>query len=196
MFTGIIETTGVIQKIIDNQSNKLCYISSPISNELKIDQSLSHSGVCLTIDELNNGTHRVTVIDETLTKTNLSSWRVGDLINLERCLTVNGRLDGHVVQGHVDTPAECILVQNASGSYVYTFRFPAIFAELVVEKGSVCINGISLTVFDVAEDQFSVAIIPYTYAHTNISQVKELDLVNIEFDIFGKYAQRIIKLRR
>ena len=195
MFTGIIETTGVIQKITDNQSNKLFYISSPISDELKIDQSLSHNGVCLTIDELNEGMHRVTAIDETLAKTNLSAWRAGDSINLERCLKVNSRLDGHVVQGHVDTSAECILVENASGSYIYSFRFPAAFAELVVEKGSVCVNGISLTAFALTENQFSVGIIPYTYEHTNISRVKEGDLVNVEFDIFGKYAQRIFKLR-
>ncbi|RYY18078.1 MAG: riboflavin synthase [Chitinophagaceae bacterium] len=195
MFTGIIETTGIIQRISSDESNKIFYISSSISDELKIDQSLSHNGVCLTIDELGAGSHRVTAIDETISKTNLGAWQVGDLVNLERCLAVNGRLDGHVVQGHVDAPVECVLVENASGSWVYTFRFPPGFAELVVEKGSICINGISLTVFAVTTTQFSVAIIPYTYQHTNISGVKAGDLVNVEFDIFGKYAQRIITLR-
>jgi riboflavin synthase len=193
MFTGIIEATGIITRIVENQTNKLFTIASAIADELKIDQSVSHNGVCLTVDHLEAGTHRVTAIHETLEKTNLNNWHVGDTINLERCLAVNGRFDGHVVQGHVDGTAVCRSVTDADGSYIFTFAFPSRFTELIVEKGSVCVNGISLTAFAVSDDEFSVAIIPYTLQHTNISSVKPGHHVNIEFDIFGKYAQRMLK---
>lgn len=193
MFTGIIEATGIVTAIVDNQANKVFTISSSISHEFKIDQSVSHNGVCLTIDKLDPGTHRVTAIHETLSKTNLGDWQVGDTINLERCLAVNGRFDGHVVQGHVDGTAECKSVVDENGSYVFTFTFQSRFTELIVEKGSVCVDGISLTAFNVSENEFSVAIIPYTWEHTNIFSVAPGNLVNIEFDIFGKYAQRILK---
>jgi len=196
MFTGIIEATGVVTEILEDQTNKMFFIASPLSGELKIDQSLSHNGICLTVDQLNDGMHRVTAIAETISKSDIGTWKRGDRINLERCLLINSRIDGHIVQGHVDTTATCISVENISGSYTYTFSFPREFAELIVEKGSVSVNGISLTAFSVTEDEFSVGIIPYTYEHTNIAQVKKGSSVNIEFDIFGKYARRIINLAR
>ena len=190
MFTGIVEETGKILRIEQQGSNKSFWVESPLSQQLKIDQSVSHSGVCLTVDTLAAGSHRVTAIAETLQKTNLNTWETGSLINLERCLPVNGRLDGHLVQGHVDSVAECLNVKDKGGSWLYTFSFPAHFAHLIIEKGSVCLNGISLTAFNVTRDTLQVAIIPYTYEHTNIGNVTPGMIVNVEFDILGKYMSR------
>lgn len=194
MFTGIIETTGQMISAQKEGTNAIFWIKSNVSNELKIDQSVSHNGICLTVDQLQPEAHRVTAIAETLSKTNAGSWKEGDLINLERCMPMNGRLDGHIVQGHVDATATCIEVQTRAGSWEYRFRFDEQFAALMIEKGSVCLNGISLTAFNVATNEFTVAIIPYTYTHTNIQQVQEGSVVNIEFDIIGKYIQRIASL--
>ncbi|WP_018611415.1 riboflavin synthase [Segetibacter koreensis] len=194
MFTGIIEAFGIIQSIDKQGTNATFWISSPISHELKIDQSVSHNGVCLTVEEVKEGLHRVTAIEETLKKTNLSVWQQGTLVNLERCMMMNGRIDGHIVQGHVDTTAVCIEKKDADGSWEFRFEFPSEFAALIIEKGSVSLNGISLTVFNVDGNSFSVAIIPYTYTHTNIQQVKEGSTVNIEFDMIGKYVNRMLAL--
>lgn len=190
MFTGIIETTGKVKAIEANGSNKTFWISSPISPELKVDQSVSHNGVCLTVEEIREDSHRITAIAETLEKTNLGAWQNGDTINIERCLLLNARLDGHMVQGHVDTTAICTEIKMLAGSWEYQFQFPPQFAGLLVEKGSISLNGISLTVFDVGNEHFCVAIIPYTYEHTNMSMLKEGDSVNLEFDIIGKYVLR------
>jgi riboflavin synthase len=195
MFTGIIEDTGSVAKISTKNKNKTFWIESSISKELKIDQSLSHSGACLTIEEVNSNMHRVTAIAETLKKTNLSDWKAGDLINLERCLQINGRLDGHIVQGHVDATAICKTRKENGGSCEFSFEFPKEFSHLVIEKGSICLNGISLTAFNVKKKSFSVAIIPYTFEHTNIKNIFPETKVNLEFDMIGKYVSRLIKLR-
>lgn len=195
MFTGIIESKGIIKRVVSEGLNKTFWIESGISSQLKVDQSLSHSGVCLTVETLNETSHRVTAIDETLQKTNLSGWKEGTIVNLERCLQIGGRLDGHIVQGHVDCVGICKGVIEKKGSWVLTFEFPKKFAELVVEKGSICLNGISLTVFNVKKKVFSVAIVPYTYEHTNIQSLKAGDTVNLEFDMLGKYLLRQMKLK-
>ena len=195
MFTGIIEALGKVVAVEAKGTNKTFWIESSISPELKIDQSVSHSGACLTIEAIEANRHQVTAIEETLQKTNLGNWQTGTLINLERCLPMNGRLDGHLVQGHIDATAICLQVQDEGGSWLYRFQFPEQFAVLIIEKGSVCVNGISLTCFDVGRNQFSVAIIPYTYEHTNIQQVQVGQAINIEFDMVGKYIARIAQLR-
>ncbi len=195
MFTGIIETTGIVSNIITTGTNKTFWITSFISSELTIDQSISHNGVCLTVEEVKNGQHRVTSIEETLKKTNLSTWETGMMVNLERCLTMSARLDGHIVQGHVDTVATCLGVTEKDGSWEYTFQFDRNFSALIIEKGSISVNGISLTVFNVSPDTFSVAIIPYTYHHTNLQFVAVNDSVNIEFDMIGKYVNRFMQLK-
>lgn len=195
MFTGIIESVGTVTAVETVGSNQIFWIESSISNNLKIDQSVSHNGVCLTVDALQPGQHRVTAIAETLSKTNLGTWQPGTNVNLERCLQMNGRLDGHVVQGHVDTTATCINRSNKNGSWEYRFEIPIQFASLIIEKGSICLNGISLTIFDLTETQFSVAIIPYTFENTNIKEIALNGAVNIEFDIFGKYLQRYTSLK-
>ncbi|HXL54873.1 MAG TPA: riboflavin synthase [Chitinophagaceae bacterium] len=192
MFTGIIESIGKVKRIEKNGSNKTFWISSSISNELKVDQSVSHNGVCLTVEGVTENNHRVTAIEETLVKSNLNAWQVGDEVNLERCMLMNGRLDGHIVQGHVDATAVCIDNQDLNGSWQFRFLFPGQFGKLVIEKGSIAINGISLTVFDVGINEFSVAIIPYTFEHTNMKHVDVETTVNIEFDIIGKYVVRIM----
>lgn len=194
MFTGIIEATGKINLVEENGSNISFWITSLISNELKIDQSVSHDGVCLTVEAVSEKMHRVTAIEETLSKTNLRSKKDNDIINLERCMQMNGRLDGHIVQGHVDAVADCIDVEEKNGSWEYRFQIPAEFSHLIIEKGSVCINGISLTVFDIKFNSFKVAIIPFTYQHTNINTIKKDSVVNIEFDIIGKYLARFREL--
>lgn len=191
MFTGIIETLGNVVDLRKNDGNLELVVSSAIAHELKIDQSVAHNGICLTVVELKDNWHRVTAIDETLKKTNLGSIAIGDEVNLERCMQMNGRLDGHIVQGHVDQTGECISVEDQNGSWLYTFRYKPSVNNLVVEKGSICINGISLTAFNAIGDLFSVAIIPYTYEHTNIKSVKPGSLVNLEFDIIGKYVARM-----
>ena len=196
MFTGIIEQTGRVHTINKSNNNLIFWIESLLSNELRVDQSVSHNGVCLTIEEIKNGIHRVTAIDETLKKTNLSHWKPGTLLNLERCMPVNGRLDGHIVQGHVDSLGTCTAVTEKNGSWEYTFRIDPSFAAFIIEKGSVSLNGISLTIFNVTDDSFTVAIIPYTYMHTNMQDLKEGDTVNIEFDIIGKYVNRISSLNQ
>jgi riboflavin synthase len=195
MFTGIIEAFGKVVEVHTSGTNKHFWIESPISHELKIDQSVSHSGACLTVDALQDGRHRVTAIQETLQKTNLDSWQPGTLVNLERCLPLNGRLDGHLVQGHVDATAHCLQVEDQAGSWLYRFQFPEQFAPLLIEKGSICLNGISLTVFNVERDSFSVAIIPYTYEYTNIQQVQPGSKANVEFDMVGKYITRMAQLK-
>lgn len=194
MFTGIVECTGTVKSIISNGSNRSFWIESPISAALKTDQSVSHSGVCLTVEEVKDNQHRVTAIDETLKKSNLGTWTTGSLVNLERCLQLNGRLDGHLVQGHVDATAQCFRKITKDGSWEFSFRFPPQFAALIIEKGSVCVNGISLTAFNAGTDEFSCAIIPYTYAHTNLQQLEEGGSVNLEFDMIGKYLLRSLSL--
>jgi riboflavin synthase len=193
MFTGIIESLGKVSEITINGSNKTFYVESPISNELKIDQSISHNGVCLTVEEVKNGLHRVTAIEETLEKTNIDTWQSGTLVNLERCLTMNGRLDGHIVQGHVDTTAVCTERRELDGSWEFRFEFPKKFSHLVIEKGSISLNGTSLTIFNVKKTRFDIAVIPYTYEHTNIQSVNPGTLVNLEFDMIGKYVTRFLK---
>lgn len=195
MFTGIIEATGRIEEVLQAGTNHTFWLSSPISGELKVDQSVSHSGVCLTVEEIKGDRYRVTAIAETLEKTNLEGWKTGDLVNLERCLSYQGRLDGHIVQGHVDATAVCVGKTDRNGSWEFRFRFPEQFAALVIEKGSISLNGISLTIFDVTLNEFSVAIIPYTFEHTNIQQIVTGSQVNIEFDMIGKYVQRFMNVR-
>lgn len=195
MFTGIIETLGVVKDIKKEQSNLHFYIESPISNELKIDQSVAHNGVCLTVVEVANNVHKVTAIDETLRKTNLGFLQIGDIVNLERCMPANGRFDGHIVQGHVDQTATCIEKTDKQGSWLFTFQYDTSTNNITVEKGSITVNGISLTVVNSQKDKFSVAIIPYTIEHTNLKFVEEGDIVNLEFDIVGKYVSKIMALR-
>ena len=191
MFTGIIESTGKIIRIDRQGDNKTFLIASPISSELKVDQSVSHNGVCLTVEQVADNQHSVTAIRETLVKTNMDGWREGDKVNLERCLAFNGRLDGHLVQGHVDATAVCIAKNDMNGSWQFTFEFPGEFASYIIETGSISLNGISLTVFNVGNNRFDVAIIPYTYHFTNISAVEPGQRVNVEFDMIGKYVKRI-----
>ena len=196
MFTGIIEGLGKVHSVEKQGTNHIFWILSSISNELKVDQSISHSGVCLTVEEVKNGMHRVTAIDETIKKTNLITWKQDSLVNLERCLIMNGRLDGHIVQGHVDTTAVCTNKTSADGSWEFTFEFAESFASLVIEKGSISLNGISLTIFNVTKNCFSVAIIPYTFSHTNMQEIEAGSIVNIEFDMIGKYVNRIASLKQ
>lgn len=195
MFTGIIETIGTVKDIATNGSNKTFWIESPISTEFKVDQSVSHSGVCLTVEDVKGNQHRVTAIDETLQKTNLGKWTIGAIINIERCLPLNGRLDGHFVQGHVDITGTCLSVINKKGSWEFEIEYPENFAELIIEKGSICLNGISLTAFNVTRNRFWVAIIPYTFKHTNLQSLSEGDTINLEFDLIGKYILRKLSLQ-
>ena len=190
MFTGIIEATGLITSVTNAGTNRTFSIESILAPQLKIDQSIAHNGVCLTVELTDNRNHVVTAVQETLSKTTLGSWEKGQIINLEQCLQWNGRLDGHVVQGHVDTTGTCINRKSLNGSWEYRIRFPSTFASLVIEKGSICLDGISLTVFNISEHEFSVAIIPYTFEHTNIKSVYEGTEVNLEFDMIGKYVNR------
>ena len=192
MFTGIIETTGTISDISSAGSNKTFRISSSLAHQLRIDQSLSHDGVCLTVESISGDQYQVTAIAETLSKSNLPQWRPGDRVNLERCLLLNGRLDGHMVQGHVDATAVCLERRNEKGSWTFRFEFPDNFRNLIIEKGSVAVNGVSLTCFDASENAFSVAIIPYTFEHTNFHVIFPGSLVNIEFDLIGKYVERVL----
>ena len=196
MFTGIVESTGIVKEVISNGSNRTFWIESPISRQLKVDQSVSHSGVRLTVEELNSNSHRVTAIKETLKKTNLGDWSAGTNVNLERSLQLGDRLDGHIVQGHVDAVAICKNVIEKNGSWEYTFEFPKKFASLIIEKGSIAINGISLTAFSVKVKNFTVAIIPYTFEHTNINKVTKGTIVNLEFDMIGKYLLRKLSLKK
>lgn len=240
MFTGIIETTGKVISLQRDRNNLHILVQSDISNELKIDQSISHNGVCLTVVKVDGDLHTVTAVEETLLKSNLGKLNIGDEINLERCLKIGDRLDGHMVQGHVDTTAELIIIENKQGSYLLTFSFPSEFSKYVVEKGSICLNGISLTVVNVVggdtnhgpesinvgggdinrglentnvvggdtnhehhlsvgvftnQNIFSVAIIPYTWENTNLQKLKIGDAVNIEFDVIGKYVERMMQFK-
>jgi riboflavin synthase len=190
MFTGIIETTGTVIDIITTGTNIDIWIESSFTNELKIDQSVAHNGVCLTVVEIKGNRYRVTAVAETLQKTNLGKWMIGNTINLERSLRVGDRLDGHFVQGHVDAVATCITKHALDGSWLFSFEFPEAFAALIIEKGSVCVNGVSLTAFNVTDNQFTVTIIPYTYTHTNFNAIEGGTIVNIEFDVLGKYLLR------
>lgn len=192
MFTGIIETLGEIKNITAEGTNLHFTIQSAISNQLKIDQSVAHNGVCLTVVALTEDTHTVTAIQETLEKSNMQQLRTGNKVNLERCMQMNGRLDGHIVQGHVDQTAVCIKRAELDGSWEYRFKYDNAGGNVTVEKGSVCVNGISLTVVGSADDEFSVFIIPYTFEHTNLHEVNAGDTVNIEFDIIGKYVARLV----
>jgi riboflavin synthase len=195
MFTGIIETTGSVTELKPVKGNLDIFIRSSIIPELKIDQSVSHNGVCLTVVEVREDSYRVTAIDETLKKSNLGSLKVNDEVNLERCMKIGDRLDGHIVQGHVDQTALCTSVTEETGSWIYQFRYAPSQQSLIVEKGSICVNGISLTAFDVLGDTFKVAIIPYTYHATNIRHIKKGDYVNLEFDIVGKYIAAMMNLK-
>ena len=190
MFTGIIETMGTVKKMVKDQGNMHVTVESPISNELKIDQSVSHNGACLTVVALSEGSHTVTAIEETLQKTELGDWKEGDFINLERCMQMGGRLDGHIVQGHVDGTGVCRSVEDTDGSWRFTFEIDPQFSPLLVDKGSVTVNGVSLTVVDPTQNGFSVAIIPYTREHTNFKTLEAGMRVNLEFDIIGKYIAR------
>lgn len=193
MFTGIIEAIGTLSQITSEGSNTHFYFSSPLTAELKVDQSLAHDGVCLTVVEVSPEGYRVTAIAETLQKTNLSTWQVGKKVNLERCMPANGRFDGHIVQGHVDQIGTIQRIQDQDGSWLVDVIFDAALGNVTVEKGSITMNGTSLTCFNSAPGSFSVAIIPYTYEFTNFHQLKAGDIVNLEFDIVGKYIQRITK---
>jgi riboflavin synthase len=191
MFTGIVETTGIVEKREKNGSNISYWISSTLSDALKVDQSLAHDGVCLTVEALDGLLHKVTAVQETIQKTSLGTWMPGKKVNLERAMVLGGRLDGHLVQGHVDATGKCISAENKDGSWLYRFSFPEKLAQLVIEKGSICINGISLTAFQITKDALSVAIIPYTFEHTNIQEVVPGSTVNLEFDMLGKYIVRM-----
>lgn len=190
MFTGIIEATARITQIEKNGSNTDFWIQSELTPEFKIDQSIAHNGVCLTVVEIIEDTYRVTAVDETLQKTSLNTWKEGGIVNLERSLRLGDRLDGHLVQGHVDSTALCIEKQELEGSWLFRFRFDEKFAALVIEKGSICLNGVSLTIFNIGKNEVTVTIIPYTYEHTNFSQIDVGTVINIEFDVLGKYLLR------
>lgn len=192
MFTGIIELTGRVRQIEQEGSNVHFCVESAISPELKVDQSVSHNGVCLTVTRVDGNAHWVTAVQETLQKTNLGDWKEGDAINLERCMPANGRFDGHIVQGHVDQIGTCTSVKELDGSWLFDFSYDPSYGNITVEKGSICINGVSLTCFNSREGAFTVTIIPYTFENTNFKQLKAGDKVNLEFDIIGKYVQRLL----
>ena len=196
MFTGIIETLGRIKSIEKEQKNVHFTITSNITSELKIDQSVAHNGVCLTVVAINNNDYTVTAIQETLEKTNLGTWKTGDSVNLERAMKLGDRLDGHIVQGHVDQIGTCVAVQETGGSWFFTFRYDATLNNVTIEKGSITVNGVSLTVVNSKVNEFSVAIIPYTYEHTNFHSIAEGTVVNLEFDVIGKYVSRLSGLRK
>lgn len=195
MFTGIIKSLGKIKEVSTVGSNRTFFIESELADQLRVDESLAHNGVCLTIEDVSNNIYKVTAIEETLQKTNAGSWKPGDLINLEQAMQLNDRLDGHIVQGHVDGTGICTNKTDKDGSVEFTFQFDTSFAPLIIEKGSICVNGVSLTAFDVTNDHFTVAIIPYTYSHTNFKLLEEKNVVNLEFDILGKYVARIEGIR-
>jgi len=194
MFTGIIESIGTISNLKTELNNLHITINSTITPELKIDQSVAHNGVCLTVVAINDKEYTVTAIKETLDKTNLGSLKIGNKVNLERAMKLGDRLDGHMVQGHVDQTAVCTNVEEANGSWVFTFQYDASLNNITIEKGSITVNGTSLTVVNSKKDSFSVAIIPYTYNHTNFNTFKEGTLVNLEFDVLGKYVAKLLEL--
>ena len=191
MFTGIIETLGTVKALEKDGGNIHISIQSNLTNELKIDQSVAHNGVCLTVVNINNDVYTVTAIKETIDKTNLSFWNVNDVVNLERAMKLGDRLDGHIVQGHVDQVAACKNIEEANGSWYFTFEYDKNLHNITIEKGSITVNGVSLTVVNSKENEFSVAIIPYTYAHTNFHNFKIGTKINLEFDVIGKYVARL-----
>jgi riboflavin synthase len=192
MFTGIIEVLGEVKSIKQEGSNYHFCIESNISNQLKIDQSVSHNGVCLTVTKVNENSHWVTAINETLQKSTLRMSKIKDRVNLERCMIANGRFDGHIVQGHVDQVGICKKIKDENGSWIFDFEYDASLGHVTVEKGSICVNGVSLTCFNSYANRFTVAIIPYTFEHTSFGGLKEGDLVNLEFDIIGKYVKKLM----
>ena len=192
MFTGIIETLGEVTQLQNEGSNLHITIKSTISKELKVDQSVAHNGVCLTVVDITEDTHTVTAIAETLQKSSIGQLKLNSLVNLERCMQMNGRLDGHIVQGHVDQTAICTNLEVENGSWVFTFEYDSTIGNITVEKGSICVNGISLTVVNSGFNYFSVAIIPYTYENTNLKNIKLNDMINLEFDIIGKYVAKMM----
>ena len=195
MFTGIIETIGKVQEIKKDNDNCHITVSSSITNELKIDQSVAHNGVCLTVVGVQNNNYTVTAIRETIDKTNLGDWKVNDFINLERAMKLGDRLDGHIVQGHVDQTGVCTKIKNANGSWYFTFEYDSSLNNITIEKGSITVNGISLTVVNSKKNEFSVAIIPYTYEHTNFKSFAIGTKINLEFDVIGKYVARLYSMK-
>jgi riboflavin synthase len=195
MFTGIIETLGTIKEIVKDNDNVHITVQSNITNELKIDQSVAHNGVCLTVINIENDNYTVTAIKETMDKTNLSDWKVGNFVNLERAMKLGDRLDGHIVQGHVDQTGICKSIENANGSWVFTFEYDKNWSNITIEKGSITVNGVSLTVVNSKENEFSVAIIPYTYANTNFHTFIIGTKINLEFDVIGKYVTKLHSIR-
>jgi len=193
MFTGIIESVAVVEKVEKKGKNIELKLSSNLSSKLRVDESLSHNGVCLTVTSCDENFYCVTIIDESLKKSTFSNIKVGSEVNLERSLVINGRLDGHIVQGHVDDIGLCIKKVDQENSWLYTFEFSEKYSNLIIEKGSICVNGVSLTCFDVSDNKFTVAIIPHTYENTNFKFLKEGEAVNLEFDILGKYIKKILK---
>ena len=195
MFTGIVEVLGKIINLTQENDNLHLTVESSFTEELKIDQSVAHNGVCLTVTSIENKNYTVTAIKETLDKTNLSSLEIGDMVNLERGMMMNARLDGHIVQGHVDQTATCTQIQEQNGSHIFTFSYDSTLNNVTIEKGSITVNGVSLTVVNSQRDSFSVAIIPYTYEHTTFKNFGVGTTVNLEFDVIGKYVQRLLDLR-
>ncbi len=195
MFTGIIETLGKVEKLEREGGNLHVSVATPMASELKIDQSVSHNGVCLTVVSLDNDSYTVTAIEETLDKTNLSHLGVGDSVNLERGMQLGARLDGHIVQGHVDQTAICMAMEEKDGSWMFRFKYDSGLNNVTIEKGSITVDGVSLTVVDSARDSFSVAIIPYTYEHTRFNEYEVGTVVNLEFDVIGKYVARLLELK-
>lgn len=193
MFTGIIETLGTIDRIVKDQTNKHFLIASPISGELKIDQSVSHNGVCLTVTKITEHAHWVTAVDETIKKSALGNLKEADLVNLERCMAANGRFDGHIVQGHVDQVGTCTGIKEVQGSWLFNFEYEPTLGNITVEKGSITVNGVSLTCFNSEAGKFTVTIIPYTFENTTFKSLRAGDEVNLEFDIIGKYVKRLLQ---
>jgi len=194
MFTGIIETLGTIEEIRNDNDNLHVTVRTSIAQDLKIDQSISHNGICLTVVAIQDNQYTVTAIRETIEKTNLGDWKKGDVVNLERAMKLGDRLDGHIVQGHVDQTGTCIAVTEANGSWYYTFEYDSKLNNLTIEKGSITVNGVSLTVVNSGKDVFSVAIIPYTHEHTNFNSFVVGTKINLEFDVIGKYVSRLYSL--
>ncbi|WP_428224021.1 riboflavin synthase [Flavobacterium sp.] len=195
MFTGIIETLGTLVSLVQEGENIHVSVASSITHELKIDQSVAHNGICLTVVAIENDVYMVTAIKETIDKTNLSEWKVGDVVNLERAMKLGDRLDGHIVQGHVDQVGTCVHIEEADGSWYFTFNYDASLNNITIEKGSITVNGTSLTVVNSKQNEFSVAIIPYTFEHTNFHTFEIGTKVNLEFDVIGKYVARLHGLR-
>ena len=195
MFTGIIETLGIIKEIKKNKDNLDITVHCPMVHELKVDQSVAHNGVCLTVVSIEKDQYTVTAIKETIEKTNLGDWKINDSVNLERAMKLDARLDGHIVQGHVDQTGICKNIEETNGSWRYTFQYDKTLNNITIEKGSITVNGVSLTVVDSKRDEFSVAIIPYTYEHTNFKDFVVGSKINLEFDVIGKYVSRLYSLR-